>query len=76
MKANDLKNMKKRVDETEKQAKDLLTQAETLAKVIPGTKDDEIVQSIKKQVDSVTEQYGKLKETLSGVTGESTKKSQ
>lgn len=69
-----LGDMKKRVDDTEQKAKDLLDQAEALTKIIPGTKDDQLVESIKKQVENVTGKYDKLKDTLSGVTGDNSKK--
>lgn len=69
-----LGDMKKRVDDTEQKAKDLLDQAEALTKIIPGTKDDQLVEGIKKQVENVTGKYDKLKDTLSGVTGDNSKK--
>ncbi len=60
------KNLFGRVDETEKQAKDLLEQADNLTDMIPGDADDKLVDGIKEQVENLTDKYDEVKKNIPG----------
>ncbi len=60
------KNLFGRVDETEKQAQDLLEQADSLTDMIPGDADDKLVDGIKEQVENLTDKYDEVKKNIPG----------
>lgn len=60
------KNLFGRVDETEKQAQDLLEQADNLTDMIPGDADDKLVDGIKEQVENLTDKYDEVKKNIPG----------